>query len=292
MDTKVVDVPEKGRFEIRLDDRVVGLASYHVDGTHDDPPAHRGRPQRRRPGHRDGARRRRPRRRPRARPDRPPLLLLRPALHPAASRATSISSPTTTGRTSAWRPPTADLRRPRTGLPTLRRCRRRCCGSAATCASSDHPALLAALDAAGPDGAVLPVFVLDPRLWEPAGAPAPAVPARLPRRPAGRRSDGALVLRSRRPRRRSCPRLVREVGAAQRARLGRRRPVRPPPRRRGRAGARRRPAGADRLPVRRDARPGHQERRHPVQGLLPVRPRLARARLAGAGAAARTRCPG
>ncbi|TQN37611.1 hypothetical protein FHU33_4273 [Blastococcus colisei] len=30
---QVVDVPEKGRFEIRLDDRVVGLASYHVDGT-------------------------------------------------------------------------------------------------------------------------------------------------------------------------------------------------------------------------------------------------------------------
>jgi predicted GNAT family acetyltransferase len=33
MDAMVVDVPEKGRFEIRLDDRVVGLASYHVDGT-------------------------------------------------------------------------------------------------------------------------------------------------------------------------------------------------------------------------------------------------------------------
>jgi uncharacterized protein len=33
MDTKVVDVPEKGRFEVRVDDRVVGLASYHVDGT-------------------------------------------------------------------------------------------------------------------------------------------------------------------------------------------------------------------------------------------------------------------
>jgi predicted GNAT family acetyltransferase len=32
MDTKVVDVPEKGRFEIRVDDRVVGLATYHVDG--------------------------------------------------------------------------------------------------------------------------------------------------------------------------------------------------------------------------------------------------------------------
>jgi predicted GNAT family acetyltransferase len=33
MDAKVVDVPEKGRFEIRLDDRVVGLASYHIHGS-------------------------------------------------------------------------------------------------------------------------------------------------------------------------------------------------------------------------------------------------------------------
>src|SRR3712207_9235394 len=33
MDTTVVDVPEKGRFEVRVDERVVGLASYHVDGT-------------------------------------------------------------------------------------------------------------------------------------------------------------------------------------------------------------------------------------------------------------------
>jgi predicted GNAT family acetyltransferase len=32
MDTTVEDVPEKGRFEVRLGDRVVGLASYHVDG--------------------------------------------------------------------------------------------------------------------------------------------------------------------------------------------------------------------------------------------------------------------
>lgn len=31
MDTTVVDVPERGRFEIRQDERVVGLASYHVD---------------------------------------------------------------------------------------------------------------------------------------------------------------------------------------------------------------------------------------------------------------------
>ncbi|MGY1854983.1 GNAT family N-acetyltransferase [Modestobacter sp. SYSU DS0290] len=32
MDITVVDVPEKGRFEIREGERVVGLASYHVDG--------------------------------------------------------------------------------------------------------------------------------------------------------------------------------------------------------------------------------------------------------------------
>jgi predicted GNAT family acetyltransferase len=31
MDTTVVDVPERGRFEIRIDDRVVGLASYHIE---------------------------------------------------------------------------------------------------------------------------------------------------------------------------------------------------------------------------------------------------------------------
>jgi predicted GNAT family acetyltransferase len=32
MDATVVDVPERGRFEIRAEGRVVGLASYHVDG--------------------------------------------------------------------------------------------------------------------------------------------------------------------------------------------------------------------------------------------------------------------
>ena len=32
MDTTVEDVPEKGRFEVRIGDRVVGLASYHIDG--------------------------------------------------------------------------------------------------------------------------------------------------------------------------------------------------------------------------------------------------------------------
>jgi uncharacterized protein len=33
METTVVDVPEKGRFEARIGERVVGLASYHVEGT-------------------------------------------------------------------------------------------------------------------------------------------------------------------------------------------------------------------------------------------------------------------
>lgn len=31
METTVVDVPERGRFEIRQGERVLGLASYHVD---------------------------------------------------------------------------------------------------------------------------------------------------------------------------------------------------------------------------------------------------------------------
>lgn len=49
METTVVDVPERGRFEIRSGDRVLGLASYHVeDGTMTLPhteidPAHGGR---------------------------------------------------------------------------------------------------------------------------------------------------------------------------------------------------------------------------------------------------------
>ena len=32
METTVVDVPERGRFEVRIGEQVVGLASYHVEG--------------------------------------------------------------------------------------------------------------------------------------------------------------------------------------------------------------------------------------------------------------------
>ncbi|WP_029430918.1 deoxyribodipyrimidine photo-lyase [Blastococcus sp. URHD0036] len=35
----------------------------------------------------------------------------------------------------------------------------------------DHPALLTAVETAGADGEVLPLFVVDPRLWGPSGAP-------------------------------------------------------------------------------------------------------------------------
>ena len=31
METSVIDVPDRGRFEVRLGERVVGLASYHVE---------------------------------------------------------------------------------------------------------------------------------------------------------------------------------------------------------------------------------------------------------------------
>lgn len=76
----------------------------------------------------------------------------------------------------------------------------------------DHPALLAARDAAGPDGDVVPVFVFDDRLYGPSGEPRrrflldclAALGADL---------DGALVLRSGDPAA-VLPQLAREVGAA------------------------------------------------------------------------------
>ena len=75
----------------------------------------------------------------------------------------------------------------------------------------DHPALLAALDSAGPGGTVLPVFVFDERLWGPSGHPR--------RRflldcltDLREQTGGALVLRSGDPAR-VIPALVAEVGA-------------------------------------------------------------------------------
>jgi deoxyribodipyrimidine photo-lyase len=75
----------------------------------------------------------------------------------------------------------------------------------------DHPALLAALDSAGPGGTVVPVFVFDERLWGPSGNPR--------RRflldclaDLRDRTGGALVLRSGDPAR-VIPQLAAEVGA-------------------------------------------------------------------------------
>ncbi|TQN37612.1 deoxyribodipyrimidine photo-lyase type I [Blastococcus colisei] len=76
----------------------------------------------------------------------------------------------------------------------------------------DHPALLAAVDDAGPDGNVLAVFVVDPALWRPAGEPRrqflrdclAALQESL---------GGALVLRSGDPSA-VLPALVRGVGAS------------------------------------------------------------------------------
>jgi deoxyribodipyrimidine photo-lyase len=76
---------------------------------------------------------------------------------------------------------------------------------------ADHPALLAAVDAAGADGAVLPVFVVDDRLWGPSGAPRRRF---LLDCLAVLRQDtgGALVLRHGDPAR-VVPELAAEVGA-------------------------------------------------------------------------------
>jgi deoxyribodipyrimidine photo-lyase len=74
---------------------------------------------------------------------------------------------------------------------------------------ADHPALHAAA-AAG--GQVVPVFVVDPRLWQPAGDPRRAWLVRS-LRDLDARMDGALVVRTGDPAT-VLPELVREVGAA------------------------------------------------------------------------------
>ncbi len=77
---------------------------------------------------------------------------------------------------------------------------------------SDHPALLAAIDAAGPDGTVLPVFVLDPRLWAPAGPPRRRF--LLDCLAALQESMGAAVVLRHGSPAAVLPDLVREVGAS------------------------------------------------------------------------------
>ena len=77
---------------------------------------------------------------------------------------------------------------------------------------ADHPALLAAIDAAGPGGSVVPVFVLDDRLYGPAGDPRrrflldclTALDASTGGALVRRTGDPAVVL----------PRLADELGAA------------------------------------------------------------------------------
>jgi deoxyribodipyrimidine photo-lyase len=76
---------------------------------------------------------------------------------------------------------------------------------------SDHPALLAAVDAAGAGGAVVPLFVLDPRLWGPAGAPRRRF-LRDCLATLQESLDGALVVRSGEPGT-VVPGLAREVEA-------------------------------------------------------------------------------
>jgi len=75
----------------------------------------------------------------------------------------------------------------------------------------DHPALLAALDSAGPDGTVLPVFVFDERLWEPSGDPRRRFLLDCLEE-LREQTGGALVLRSGDPAR-VIPQLAAEVGA-------------------------------------------------------------------------------
>jgi deoxyribodipyrimidine photo-lyase len=77
---------------------------------------------------------------------------------------------------------------------------------------ADHPALLAAVDAAGAEGDVLPVFVVDPALWRPAGGPRRQF-LRDCLAALDESLGGALVLRSGDPVD-VLPGLAREIGAS------------------------------------------------------------------------------
>ena len=144
----------------------------------------------------------------------------------------------------------------------------------------DNPALLEAVA----DGPVLPLFVLDPALWGPAG------PSRRAYLGASLRAlDGQLRQRGTRlsvvrgdPVRRVVL-AAREVGAERVHVAADYGPYGQPPRPGGRGGARERRhrAGPHGLAVRRRSRPGRQRLRRPLPGLHAVQqgvvgPRLAR----------------
>ncbi len=77
--------------------------------------------------------------------------------------------------------------------------------------TADHPALHEAARDAGGGGRVLPVFVVDPALWRPAGAPRQAWLVRS-LAALSEALDGALVIRTGDPRE-VLPRLVAELGS-------------------------------------------------------------------------------
>ena len=121
----------------------------------------------------------------------------------------------------------------------------------------DHPALLAARDAAG-DGDLVVAFVVDPRLWDGGGAARRAwLAATL--EATNDAFDGALTLLHGDPRR-VVPDARRPGGGVVGARVARDHPGRPAPRRGGRsaAGGERRRVGRDRHAVCRRAGPGRQ----------------------------------
>ena len=146
----------------------------------------------------------------------------------------------------------------------------------------DNPALLEA----AADGDVLPLFVLDPALWGPAGPARRAhLGASLRALDASLRAAAGVAVGG--PRRSGTPRGARRARGRRHPgpRRRRLRPLRPPPRPGGRAGPRRARdrAGPHRLAVRRRAGPGHQRVRRPLQGLHAVLEGLGRPRLARPG---------
>ena len=153
-----------------------------------------------------------------------------------------------------------------------------CCGSGGICGCTT---CLPLLDAAEADGEVLACYVLDPRLKASSG------PRRLQYLYDALRElrdalDGRLLVTRGRPETR-IPALAKAIGATSVHVSADFTPVRPATRRRRARRAGRRAAGGVGVAVSGVAGPGHQGRRHTVQGVHAVLRRLAQARLAGAG---------